>query len=282
MTEQIIQVKNLSYKYKDSKELALKDISFSVEKQQWVSIIGHNGSGKSTLSRLLNGLLVTEEKVNSQIIIDDLELNQKNIWKIRDKIGIVFQNPDNQFVGTNVQDDVAFGLENRNIPRDEMIKRVDKALLAVGMQDYKNAEPQMLSGGQKQRVAIAGIIAIEPQIIILDESTSMLDPEGRASILNLIRKLQKEKGMTVLSITHNIDEVVNSDNIIVLNDGIKIAQGTPAEIFSQTEMIEKAKLGLPFIYELKKELSNYGINIPQEISSEEKMVKYLCQLNSKM
>ncbi|WP_297818133.1 energy-coupling factor ABC transporter ATP-binding protein [uncultured Lactobacillus sp.] len=282
MTKQIIEVENLSYKYKDATDLALKNISFKVQENQWLSIIGHNGSGKSTLSRLLNGLLVPEENPDTKIVIDGLELNSENLWKIRDKIGIVFQNPDNQFVGTNVQDDVAFGLENRNVPRSEMIKRVDAALSAVGMQSYKNAEPQMLSGGQKQRVAIAGIIAIEPKIIILDESTSMLDPEGRNSILKLIRKLQQQKGMTVISITHNIEETLHSDDILVLDSGKKVAQGKPEKIFSNMEMIKKAGLGLPFIYELKQELSKNGVEIPSDVSTEEKMVEYLCQLNSKM
>ncbi len=282
MQKKIIEVENLTYTYKHAKQPALENISFSVKENEWVSIIGHNGSGKSTLSRLLNGLLRADEEKNSKITIDGLILNSTNLWKIRDMIGIVFQNPENQFVGTNVQDDVAFGLENRNISRTEMIKRVNSALQAVGMQNYKNAEPQMLSGGQKQRVAIAGIIAIRPKIIILDESTSMLDPEGRTSILSLIRDLQQKNDMTVLSITHNIQETLHSDQILVLDSGKKVAQGTPQEIFSNISMIEKAGLGLPFVYELKKELAVYGIKIPDSVSNEEKMVEYLCQLNSNM
>lgn len=279
MKKEIINVHNLNFTYKDAKRRALNNVSFSVKENQWVSILGHNGSGKSTLSRLLNGLLIADE--GSSITIDGLEMNDQNVWKIRDKIGIVFQNPDNQFVGASVQDDVAFGLENRSIPRQDMLKIVPQAIAAVGMENYLNTEPQLLSGGQKQRVAIAGIIAIKPKIIILDEATSMLDPEGRKQILALIRKLQKENNMTVLSITHSIDETGYADQILVLNDGELLAADTPEKIFSNVELIKQTGLTLPFIFQLKKQLNKSGLTIPPEIDDEEKLVKYLCQLDLK-
>ena len=277
MSKEIINVKNVSFTYRDSKKKVLNNISFTVNEGEWVSIVGHNGSGKSTLTKLLNGLLIADDPKNSAIYIDQLLMSENNVWKIRDKIGIVFQNPDNQFVGATVEDDVAFGLENRNVTRSQMLKIVPEVLKEVDMLPYKKTEPQNLSGGQKQRVAIAGILAVNPEIIILDEATSMLDPEGRNEILSIIRQLQKEKDITVLSITHNIEEINKSDRVLVLNKGNLLKMGAPDEIFAEKTVIEEAGLELPFVYQLKEELKRRGLQIPGSIKTEEELVNYLCQ-----
>lgn len=282
MTKEIIKVSNVNFTYPDNKVPALKNISFTIDQGDWVSIVGHNGSGKSTLSKLLNGLLEADNVDKSSIYIDGLKLNEENVWKIRDKIGIVFQNPDNQFVGATVEDDVAFGLENRNISRAKMQRIIPTVLDQVNMAAYKKVEPQNLSGGQKQRVAIAGIIAINPQIIILDEATSMLDPEGRKEILGIIKNLQKEKKMTVLSITHSIKEILNSDRVLVLNKGRLLKDSTPDQVFNDTELIKNAGLETPFSYQLIAQLKNLGLNIPTNIKSKEGLIEYLCQLRLNM
>ena len=282
MTEEIIKVNNISFTYPDSKLPALKDITFSINKGEWVSIVGHNGSGKSTLSKLLNGLLVAENIKDSSIFVDSLEMNEQNVWKIRDKLGIVFQNPDNQFVGATVGDDVAFGLENRNVSRKKMLQIIPKVLQQVSMLSYKNVEPQNLSGGQKQRVAIAGILAIDPKIINVDEDTSMLDPEGIKEILNIIKNIQKEKNMTVLSITHNIDEISHSDRVLVLNKGTLLKNTTPSKVFADSELVKKSGLEVPFYHKLISELVNLGLAIPSNINNKEGLLDYLCQLNLNM
>ena len=282
MTKEIIKVSNVNFTYPDNKVPALKNISFTIDQGDWVSIVGHNGSGKSTLSKLLNGLLEADNVDKSSIYIDGLKLNEENVWKIRDKIGIVFQNPDNQFVGATVEDDVAFGLENRNISRKKMQRIIPTVLDRVNMAAYKKVEPQNLSGGQKQRVAIAGIIAINPQIIILDEATSMLDPEGRKEILGIIKNLQKEKKMTVLSITHSIKEILNSERVLVLNKGRLLKDTTPDQVFNDTELIKNAGLETPFSYQLIAQLKNLGLNIPTNIRSKEGLIEYLCQLRLNM
>ena len=282
MTEEIIKVKNVSFTYPDSQSAALSNISFSVKKGEWISIVGHNGSGKSTLSKLLNGLLEADNPANSSIYIDNLRLNEANVWKIRDRVGIVFQNPDNQFVGATVEDDVAFGLENRNVSRKEMLQIIPHVLEQVNMLAYKTKEPQNLSGGQKQRVAIAGILAINPQIIILDEATSMLDPEGRKEILSIIKTLQRNKKITVLSITHNIDEILHSDKVLVLNKGVLLKNTVPMNVFSDKELIKKSGLEIPFSYKLINELKKEGLSIPPDIRNKERLLDYLCRLNLTM
>lgn len=276
----IIEVKNLSYSYPEGKKAALSNISFSVKENDWVAIIGHNGSGKSTLTKLLDGILEENFK-DYDIKIDGLPLNEANLPQIRDKIGIVFQNPDNQFVGATVQDDIAFGLENRNISYREMHKIVPEVLAEVNMAQYKEKEPQNLSGGQKQRVAIAGILAIQPKIIILDEATSMLDPEGREEIRKVIKELQKKYKLTVLSITHDVDEIMQADETIVLKDGELIAHLSPDKLFKNEDLVIKAGLVLPFIYQLRKELNKKGIKIPSDLKNEEEVVDFLWQLNLK-
>ncbi len=240
----ILEVENLHFKYeKESEVEQLDGVSFFVEKGEWVSIIGQNGSGKSTTARLIDGLL---EEFTGTVKIDNEVLTNQNVWDLRRKIGMVFQNPDNQFVGATVEDDVAFGMENQGIPREEMLKRVDEALLAVNMMDFKKKEPARLSGGQKQRVAIAGIIALRPEIIILDESTSMLDPTGRADIMRVIHEIKEKYGLTVLSITHDLDEAAQSDRIIVMKDGKVAEVARPEVLFGSNEDMVEIGLDVPF------------------------------------
>lgn len=276
-----VEFKDVSFTYPDTKKAILDQISFKIKRGSWTSLIGHNGSGKSTISKLINGLLLPDSANNSRITVLGMTLNQKTVWDVREKVGIVFQNPDNQFVGANVGDDVAFGLENRAVPREQMVKIVRKVLADVGMLDYIDAEPANLSGGQKQRVAIAGILAVEPKIIILDESTSMLDPKGREQVLKIIKHLKKEKNLTVISITHDIDEANMADNVIVLNDGKILAQGTPTEIFSKTEMLQEIGLDIPFVQKLINKLNEVGISVPKNIKTKDELKQYLCQLNLK-
>ena len=276
-----IEFKDVSFTYPDTKKAILDQISFKIKRGSWTSLIGHNGSGKSTISKLINGLLLPDSANNSRITVLGMTLNQKTVWDVREKVGIVFQNPDNQFVGATVGDDVAFGLENRAVPREPMVKIVRKVLADVGMLDYIDAEPANLSGGQKQRVAIAGILAVEPKIIILDESTSMLDPKGREQVLKIIKHLKKEKNLTVISITHDIDEANMADDVIVLNDGKILAQGTPTEIFSKTEMLQEIGLDIPFVQKLINKLNEVGISVPKNIKTKDELKQYLCQLNLK-
>lgn len=277
----IIKLSNVSYTYPDMSVPALKEISFKVSEGSWVALIGHNGSGKSTLAKIIDGLIMPSDS-RSSIDIDGISMNEQTVWDIRNQIGVVFQNPDNQFVGATVEDDIAFGLENRNTPRKKMDKIIENVLDKVKMSKYRKKEPQNLSGGQKQRVAIAGILAINPKIIILDEATSMLDPEGRMQILSIIQNLQKTQGLTVISITHDVDEVMLADQVIVLDNGKIIAQNTPSKIFNDNYLIKKTQIGLPFVYQLRNKLKQRGIDIPNDVNTEEKMVDYLCQLNLKM
>lgn len=276
-----VEFKDVSFTYPDTKKAILDQISFKIKRGSWTSLIGHNGSGKSTISKLINGLLLPDSANNSRITVLGMTLNQKTVWDVREKVGIVFQNPDTQFVGATVGDDVAFGLENRAVPREQMVKIVRKVLADVGMLDYIDAEPANLSGGQKQRVAIAGILAVEPKIIILDESTSMLDPKGREQVLKIIKHLKKEKNLTVISITHDIDEANMADDVIVLNGGKILAQGTPTEIFSKTEMLQEIGLDIPFVQKLINKLNEVGISVPKNIKTKDELKQYLCQLNLK-
>lgn len=277
-----IEFKDVTFTYPESKAPVLKKISFKVEKGSWTALIGHNGSGKSTISKLINGLLLPDKDSSSVITVSGMNLNSENVWDIREKVGIVFQNPDNQFVGATVGDDVAFGLENRGVPREEMIKTVRNVLSEVGMLEYIDSEPANLSGGQKQRIAIAGILAVEPKIIILDESTSMLDPSGRKQVLKIISELMQKKDLTVISITHDIDEASMADSVIVLNDGEIIDQNSPEKIFNKTSMLKQIGLDIPFTNKLILELNKNGIRVPQNVKTKDELKQYLCQLNLKM
>ena len=252
--KQIIELKNVSFRYdKTVEEYQIDTVSFHVKQGEWLSIVGHNGSGKSTVVRLIDGLLEAE---SGEIYIDGKQLTRETIWEIRSKIGIVFQNPDNQFVGATVEDDVAFGLENQGIPREEMLQRVEKAIEQVGMLEFKDREPSRLSGGQKQRVAIAGIIALRPTIIILDEATSMLDPEGREDLMAVMRELQKKFQLTIISITHDLTEIALSDRTLVFQKGKLESSMTPRELFSRNDLNEIG-LDKPFSKQVQESLSSH-------------------------
>ncbi|RLQ91732.1 energy-coupling factor ABC transporter ATP-binding protein [Falsibacillus albus] len=272
MGRKLIQIQGVSFRYHGQDQFALDDISFDVMEGEWLAIVGHNGSGKSTLAKMLNGLHFPEK---GQVSVSDTILSEQTIWEIRKQIGMVFQNPDNQFVGTTVQDDVAFGLENNGIPRDIMVKRVSDALDKVGMADFLDQEPHHLSGGQKQRVAIAGVLALQPQVIILDEATSMLDPRGREEVLSTIRELKKETNMTVISITHDLEEAAKADRIIVMNRGQVYKEGVPEEIFQLEEALTSLGLDIPFAIKMKRALQQKGIPIHDQYLTEEELVNAL-------
>lgn len=272
----IIDVDKLTFSY-DEKTDAVHEVSFSIEKGQYCTIVGHNGSGKSTVAKLLTGLL---EKKSGSIVIDGLELNIENLRKIRNKIGIVFQNPDNQFIGSTVRDDIAFGLENHCVEQVEMDPIIEEFSNRVGMHDYLNSEPTRLSGGQKQRVAIAGVLAMHPDIIIFDEATSMLDPQGKDEIKKVIMDLHKERNLTILSITHDIDEVTTSDYVLVMDDGQIILKGTPEEVFKKEDKLKETQFDLPYSMKLAKELDKLGVHIKDRMTMEG-MVDELCQLHLK-
>ncbi len=271
----IIDVKNLSFRYKESQEYYdVKDITFHVKRGEWLSIVGHNGSGKSTTVRLIDGLLEAE---SGDIVIDDQQLNEENVWNIRRQIGMVFQNPDNQFVGATVEDDVVFGLENQGLSRQEMKKRVDEALDLVGMLDFKKREPARLSGGQKQRVAIAGVVALRPAILILDEATSMLDPEGRRELIETVQGIRKDYDMTVISITHDLEEVAMSDRVLVMKKGSIESTSGPRELFSRNDL-DQIGLDDPFSNQLKHSLSQNGYDLPGNYLTESELEDKLWEL----
>lgn len=276
----MIEIKNLKFKYnQDQTSYTLNDVSFHVKHGEWLSIVGHNGSGKSTTARLIGGLLVAD---SGQIIVDGQELTEETVWDIRDKIGMVFQNPDNQFVGATVEDDVAFGLENKGLPYKEMVSRVQEALYFVGMMDFKDREPARLSGGQKQRVAIAGIIAMRPSILILDEATSMLDPEGRQELIQYIEDIRQQYGMTVLSITHDLDEVAMSNRVLVLKQGKVESISSPRELFSRGSELVDLGLDIPFSALLTQKLKNQGLIDCEGYLTEKELVEQLWEYLSKM
>jgi energy-coupling factor transport system ATP-binding protein len=279
MRDAAVSFENISFKYPNETNYAIKNVSFYVQKGEWLAIVGHNGSGKSTIAKLLNGLLKSE---SGSIKVFDIELDETTVWDIRKRVGMVFQNPDNQFVGTTVQDDVAFGLENNGIPRDEMAKRVNEAIRLVKMEEFLEQEPHHLSGGQKQRVAIAGIIALQPDIIILDEATSMLDPKGRNEVLETVRELKKKQNITVISITHDLEEVVKADRVIVMNKGKVLTEGTPEEVFLLGEQLEKIGLDLPFAIKLSHHLKRAGFPLTINHLTAEGLVDELWTLYSKM
>ena len=271
----IIDVKNLSFRYKESQEYYdVKDITFHVKRGEWLSIVGHNGSGKSTTIRLIDGLLEAE---SGEIVIDGQRLTEENVWNIRRQIGMVFQNPDNQFVGATVEDDVAFGLENQGLSRQEMKKRVEEALDLVGMLDFKKREPARLSGGQKQRVAIAGVVALRPAILILDEATSMLDPEGRRELIDTVKGIRKDYDMTVISITHDLEEVAMSDRVLVLKKGEIESTSSPRELFSRNDL-DQIGLDDPFSNQLKYSLSQNGYDLPENYLTESELEDKLWEL----
>lgn len=255
---------------------AVKKINFSVKKGEFVAIIGRNGSGKSTLARLTDALIFPTE---GKVYVDSMDTSDPELtWDVRSLVGMVFQNPDNQIIGTTVNDDVAFGLENIGVPTEEMQTRIDEALKYVGLEGFGDKEPHLLSGGQKQRVAIAGILAMHPKVVILDEATAMLDPVGRKEVMDVVHKLNKEEKMTVLHITHHMDEVVQADRIILIDNGCVVASGTPKELFSQGEMMRRAGLEVPQVAKLMENLRNNGIEVPNDVITVDEAVSVLEKL----
>jgi cobalt import ATP-binding protein cbiO 2 len=273
--ENIIEVKNLSYRYDhNSEDYILKDVSFHVKQGEWLSIVGHNGSGKSTTVRLIDGLLEAE---SGDILISGDKLTVDNVWEKRRQIGMVFQNPDNQFVGATVEDDVAFGLENQGMNYPTMVKRVHEALELVGMQNFKEREPARLSGGQKQRVAIAGVVALQPDIIILDEATSMLDPEGRLELIRTVKEIKDKNHLTVISITHDLDEISLSDRVLVMKNGQVESTATPRELFSRPDL-EDLGLDQPFVNQVKAAMIQTGLTLPETYLTEKELQEQLWEL----
>lgn len=271
----IIEIKNLSYRYDhNSEDYILKNVSFHVKQGEWLSIVGHNGSGKSTTVRLIDGLLEAE---SGDIIISGDKLTADNVWEKRCQIGMVFQNPDNQFVGATVEDDVAFGLENQGMDYPMMVKRVHEALELVGMQDFKEREPARLSGGQKQRVAIAGVVALQPDIIILDEATSMLDPEGRLELIRTVKEIKDKNHLTVISITHDLDEISLSDRVLVMKNGQVESTATPRELFSRPDL-EDLGLDQPFVNQVKAAMIQTGLTLPKTYLTEKELQEQLWEL----
>jgi cobalt import ATP-binding protein cbiO 2 len=271
----IIEVKDLSFRYKEDQDYYdVNNVSFHVKRGEWLSIVGHNGSGKSTTIRLIDGLLEAE---SGEIWIDGQLLSSENVWNLRRQIGMVFQNPDNQFVGATVEDDVAFGLENQGLPREEMKKRVAESLELVGMLDFKKREPARLSGGQKQRVAIAGVVALRPAILILDEATSMLDPEGRRELIQTVQEIRKYHQMTVVSITHDLEEVAMSDRVLVMKKGQVESTSSPRELFSRDDL-DQIGLDEPFTNQLRESLRETGYQLPDGYLTEGELEDKLWEL----
>lgn len=269
---EILSFQNVSFSYTpenpDARK-AVQNVSFSINEGEWIAIVGHNGSGKSTMVKMVCGLLFPQE---GEIRVMRNVLNEENLWETRSKIGMVFQNPDNQFVGATVQDDVAFALENNGIPFEEMVERVHSSLKKVKMEQFLNHEPHHLSGGQKQRVAIAGALAMRPKLLILDEATSMLDPQGREEVLHTVLELRKEIGLTVLSITHDVEEALLADRVIFMNDGKKYAEGTPEEIFALGDKLIEFGLEMPFAMRMTQLLQSKGVYLAGKNLTEEELV----------
>lgn len=277
MDDRMIYLENVTYEYKsyieDQIMAAVKNLSLEVKKGEFLVVLGHNGSGKSTLAKMMNGLLLP---TSGDVYVMGMNTkNEEDIWNIRERAGIVFQNPDNQIVATIVEEDVAFGPENLGIEPKEIRRRVDEALEIVEMTEYKRHAPHLLSGGQKQRVAIAGILAMNPDCIILDEPTSMLDPIGRIEVMNTIKKLNKEEGKSIVLITHYMDEAVQGDRIVVMSEGEIKMEGNPKEVFSQVAKVKELGLDVPQVTELAYELRKEGIDISEDILSIEEMLSKL-------
>lgn len=274
----IVSVKDVSFEYvtEDSTFKAIDNLTLNVKQGEFVVVIGHNGSGKSTLSKNLNAILMPTK---GDICIDGLNTKEEeHLWDIRQTAGMVFQNPDNQIVATIIEEDVAFGPENLGIEPVEIRKRVEEALKSVGMYELRDRQPHLLSGGQKQRVAIAGIIAMKPKCIIFDEATAMLDPSGRKEVMKTIKRLNKEENITVMHITHFMEEAVDADRVIVMEKGRKVLEGTPKQVFSKVEKLKSIGLDVPYMTELSKDLKDEGIDIDGDILTVDEMVMKLCQL----
>lgn len=280
MGENMIKSEDLVFKYVNAEEqtekVAINHVSMEVKKGEFLVILGHNGSGKSTMAKHMNALLLPS---GGKMYVDGLDTSDiENLWEVRRRAGMVFQNPDNQLVATIVEEDVAFGPENLGVDPEEIRERVDDSLKAVGMYEYRKHAPHLLSGGQKQRIAIAGILAMRPKCIVLDEPTAMLDPSGRNEVMKTIKEVNKKFGITIILITHYMDEAAQADRIIVMDKGEKVMEGVPREIFSQVEKIKSTGLDVPQVTELAYELQKEGVDISTEILNIDEMVNALCQL----
>ncbi len=274
----MIEIKNLVYSYEEAVKSAVDDVSLSIEKGEFIAVLGHNGSGKSTLAKCLNGLF---RPTSGDVIVDGMNTKEdEDIWKIRARAGMVFQNPDNQIVATVVEEDVAFGAENLAVEQSELRRRVDDALAAVEMTEYKDDQPHKLSGGQKQRVAIAGILAMNPDYIILDEPTAMLDPVGRQEVMNTILRLNKEEGKTIILITHFMNEAVQADRVAVMEEGKLILEGPPRDVFNQVDTMKSLGLDVPQVTELAARLKAVGVPLPDGILDREEFVSALCRASA--
>lgn len=275
----LIEIQNVSYAYEDAAAKALNNVSLTINDGEFVAVVGHNGSGKSTLAKHLNALLLPTE---GKVLVDGMDTaDEADTLSIRQRVGMVFQNPDNQLVTTIVEEDVAFGPENIGVPGNEIRTRVDRALAAVGMEKYAHSAPNMLSGGQKQRIAIAGMLAMQPKVLVLDEATAMLDPKGRRDIIDLVTKLHRENGITVVMITQYMEEAIGADRVAVMSGGELILEGTPKEVFSQDEFLHKHRLDVPVMQQLANRLNARGANLPKSILSVEEMAQAICQSLSK-
>ena len=275
----LIEIQNVSYAYEDAAAKALNNVSLTINDGEFVAVVGHNGSGKSTLAKHLNALLLPTE---GKVLVDGMDTaDEADTLSIRQRVGMVFQNPDNQLVTTIVEEDVAFGPENIGVPGNEIRTRVDRALAAVGMEKYAHSAPNMLSGGQKQRIAIAGMLAMQPKVLVLDEATAMLDPKGRRDIIDLVTTLHKEIGITVVMITQYMEEAIGADRVAVMSGGELILEGTPKEVFSQDELLHKHRLDVPVMQQLANRLNARGANLPKSILSVEEMAQAICLSLSK-
>ncbi len=275
----LIEIQNVSYAYEDAAAKALNNVSLTINDGEFVAVVGHNGSGKSTLAKHLNALLLPTE---GKVLVDGMDTaDEADTLSIRQRVGMVFQNPDNQLVTTIVEEDVAFGPENIGVPGNEIRTRVDRALAAVGMEKYAHSAPNMLSGGQKQRIAIAGMLAMQPKVLVLDEATAMLDPKGRRDIIDLVTKLHRENGITVVMITQYMEEAIGADRVAVMSGGELILEGTPKEVFGQDELLHKHRLDVPVMQQLANRLNARGANLPKSILSVEEMAQAICQSLSK-
>lgn len=275
----LIEIQNVSYAYEDAAAKALNNVSLTINDGEFVAVVGHNGSGKSTLAKHLNALLLPTE---GKVLVDGMDTaDEADTLSIRQRVGMVFQNPDNQLVTTIVEEDVAFGPENIGVPGNEIRTRVDRALAAVGMEKYAHSAPNMLSGGQKQRIAIAGMLAMQPKVLVLDEATAMLDPKGRRDIIDLVTKLHKKNGITVVMITQYMEEAIGADRVAVMSGGELILEGTPKEVFSQDELLHKHRLDVPVMQQLANRLNAHGANLPKSILSVEEMAQAICLSLSK-
>ena len=272
----IITVKDVTFTYEEAPEPALRGVSLEVQEGEFLAVLGHNGSGKSTLAKLLNALYVPTEGTVTVCGYDTQD--DDHLWDVRQQAGMIFQNPDNQIVATVVREDVAFGLENLAVPHDEMVQRIDEALAAVRMTDFAASAPHMLSGGQKQRVAIAGLLAMQPRVIIADEATAMLDPSGRREVLSTIRRLNREKGITVVWITHYMEEAAQADRVIVMNHGQVALTGVPREVFEQTDRLREMHLDVPHMTDLAQDLRRDGMPLPVGILTVDEMTEEVCKL----